>query len=94
LALLKNIDNPCIDDCNRFLRDKSILVVWFNALEKKGEFNYTFRGDEERAATLKHNFPNLDISDSLFRYRSKKAIRSNYKSYFENEIIALKSKQF
>lgn len=88
IDLLKNLDKPCINDANEFLREKGFFVVWLSALEHKKMLNYTFTNDEERAETLNYNFPNLNIKPSTFRSNNTKA--RSYKSHFETEISAIK----
>lgn len=88
LDLLRETDKPCINDENGFIRNKGVFVIWFNALEAKRMFNYSFKNDEERAATLNKNFTGLNISASIFRYENKRA--KEYKNHFESEISALK----
>jgi hypothetical protein len=89
LNLLKEAEQPCISDANKYLKNKGCIIVWFNAMERKGMFNYTFKNDAERQATLNYNFSNLNISESLFRQAHKRAT-DTYKKHFENEIAAIK----
>lgn len=89
LELLKTTDKPCIGDENNYIRNKGVFVVWFNVLESKKIFNCTFSNDAERAMTLNFNFQSLNVSASLFRQSNKRATE-NCKTYFENEIAALK----
>lgn len=89
LNILRETDKPCINDGNKYLRNKGAFVVWFYALEYKKVFNFSFSNDIERAETLNYNFESLDISESLFRSENKRA-NENYKTYFENEITAIK----
>ncbi len=89
LNLLRETEKPCINDENEYLRNKGVFIVWFYALERKKIFNYTFANDNERADTLNHNFPKLNISASLFRQSNERA-KSRYQNHFENEIAAIK----
>jgi hypothetical protein len=93
LNLLREIEKPCINDENEFIgRSKGIFIVWFIALQDKKMFSYNFSNDKERAETLNHNFPSLNISESLFRQPNRRAT-DNYKTYFGNEIAAIKTLQ-
>ncbi len=89
LKLLKEMDQPAINDENGFIENKGVLIVWLNTLEVKNMFNYSFKNDKERAETLKINFKGLNISASLFRQKNKRP-KEMYKSHFESEISALK----
>jgi len=89
LNLLKETVKPCIDDENKFLRNKGAFVVWFYALEYKQIFNTHFCNDVQRAKTLEYNFNGLTISNSLFRADNIRATNL-YKDFFEKEISAIK----
>lgn len=89
LQLLRETDKPCINEKNRFIRNKGAFVVWFNTMEAKGMFNCRFSKDVTRAATLNHNFTDLNISESIFRQPNKRA-KDNFQRDFEHSISALK----
>ena len=89
INLLRETDKPCINEDNEYIRNKGAFVVWFNTLEQKKVFNYSYTNDIERAETLNYNFEGLNVSDSLFRQGNKRA-KDNYKTYFETEISAIK----
>jgi hypothetical protein len=89
LNLLRETDKPCINEEKKYLRNKGAFIVWFNALEYKKIFNFSFCNDIERAETLNINFEGLNISESLFRQGNKRATE-NYKDYFESAIAAIK----
>ena len=89
LGLLKEMDKPCINDENKFIRHKGAFVIWINALEYKGMFKDSFKNYDEKAETLNKNFEGLEISESLFKQGNKRA-KELYKRHFESEISALK----
>lgn len=89
IDLLRNTDEPCINEQNEFLRNKGAFVVWIKKLEYKKIFNISFKNDIERAQTLNHNFKGLNISSSLFRSQNRRA-KNMYESDFESAITAIK----
>ncbi|MEO8853518.1 MAG: hypothetical protein ABI359_07045 [Ginsengibacter sp.] len=89
LNLLKEMDNPCINDENKFIRHKGAFIIWFNAMEYKRMFRGSFKNYNEKTKTLNKNFEGLNISESLFKQENKRA-KELYKSHFESEISALK----
>lgn len=93
LNLLRQGDNRFINEANEVINAKSnkgVFIVWLKAIEYKALLNYSFSNDNERAATLNHNFKGLNISPSLFRQPNQRA-KENFKSFFEAEIAAIRS---
>ncbi len=88
LQLLRDIDNPAIDEESRFIsKNKGVLVVWYNALETKGIIQKVIN-DKQRAAILKNTFENYSVSEGQFRQKNERATE-DFRSGFLTDLAAI-----
>jgi hypothetical protein len=91
LQLLRDINEPALNE-NRYIgKNKWVLVVWYLALEKKGVIE-TVVNDMQRAAILTNTFENFSVSEGQFRQDNIRA-SNNHKDEFYKDILNLKLKK-
>lgn len=92
IQLLRETEKPAISDDNNYIgNDIGVVSVWYNSLESKGIVEKA-SNDAQIAALLKGKFIGLEMSESHLRSKRIRA-KQNYKSHFDTEIAAIKTKK-